>query len=68
VSVIEPGMVATELRQHISDPEVRKAQQEAERSIKSLRGEDIAAAIIFAVTQPEHVSISEILIRPTEQV
>jgi NADP-dependent 3-hydroxy acid dehydrogenase YdfG len=68
VTVIEPGMVATELRQHISDPEVRKAQQEAERSITALRGEDIAVAIIFAVTQPEHVSISEILIRPTEQV
>jgi NADP-dependent 3-hydroxy acid dehydrogenase YdfG len=68
VTVIEPGMVATELRQHITDPEVRKAQQEAERSITALRGEDIAAAIIFAVTQPERVSISEILIRPTEQV
>ena len=68
VTVIEPGMVATELRQHINDPEVRKAQQEAERSIMPLRGEDIAAAIVFAVTQPEHVSINEILIRPTEQV
>jgi NADP-dependent 3-hydroxy acid dehydrogenase YdfG len=68
VTVIEPGMVATELRQHITDPEVRKAQQEAERSITSLQGEDIAAAIIYAVTQPAHVSVSEILIRPTEQV
>jgi len=68
VTVIEPGMVATELRQHISDPEVRKAQQEAEHSITPLRGEDIAAAIVFALTQPEHVSINELLIRPTEQV
>lgn len=68
VTVIEPGMVATELREHITDPEVRKAQQEAERSIMPLRGEDIAAIIIFALTQPEHVSISEILVRPTQQV
>ena len=68
VTVIEPGMVATELRQHITDPEVRKAQQEAERRIMPLRAEDIAAAIVFAVTQPDHVSISELLIRPTEQV
>ena len=68
VTVIEPGMVATELRQHITDPEIRKAQQEAERSIPALRGEDIAAAIVFAVTRPEHVSINEMLIRPTEQV
>lgn len=68
VTVIEPGMVATELREHITDPEVRKAQQEAEHSITPLRGEDVAAAIVFAVTQPEHASISELLIRPTEQV
>jgi NADP-dependent 3-hydroxy acid dehydrogenase YdfG len=68
VTVIEPGMVATELRQHITDPEVRKAQQEAEHRITPLRGEDIAAAIVFAITLPKHVSISEMLIRPTEQV
>ena len=68
VTVIEPGMVATELRQHITDPQVRKSQQEAEYSITPLRGEDIAAAIVFVVTQPEHVSVSELLIRPTEQV
>ncbi len=68
VTVVEPGMVVTELRQHISDPEVRKAQEEAIRNVTPLQSEDIAAAIVYAVTQPEHVSINEILIRPTEQV
>jgi len=68
VTVIEPGMVATELRQHITDPEVRKAQEDAVRGGTPLQGEDIAAVIVFAVTQPEHVSISEILVRPTDQV
>ncbi|MGI9059827.1 MAG: SDR family oxidoreductase [Ktedonobacteraceae bacterium] len=68
VTVIEPGMVATELRQHITDPEVRKAQEDAVHGGTPLQGEDIAAVIVFAVTQPEHVSISEILVRPTEQV
>ncbi len=68
VTVIEPGIVATELRQHITDPEVRRAQLEGQARITPLRAEDIAAAILFAVTQPEHVSISEMLIRPTEQV
>ncbi len=68
VTVIEPGMVATELRQHITDPEVRKAQEDAVQSGTPLQGEDIAAVIVFAVAQPEHVSISEILVRPTEQV
>jgi NADP-dependent 3-hydroxy acid dehydrogenase YdfG len=68
VTVIEPGMTATELRQHISDPEVRRAQEDAVRRGTPLQGEDIADVIVFVVTQPEHVSISEILLRPTDQV
>ena len=34
---------------------------------KVLEPEDIARAIAFAVTQPPHVSINEMLIRPTRQ-
>lgn len=32
-----------------------------------LESEDIAATIIYAVTQPTRVNVNEILIRPTEQ-
>ena len=32
-----------------------------------LRSEDIANAVAYTVTQPRHVSINEILVRPTEQ-
>lgn len=38
------------------------------RSIRELESEDIAAAVVYAVTQPPHVSINEILVRPTDQV
>jgi NADP-dependent 3-hydroxy acid dehydrogenase YdfG len=34
---------------------------------KKLQSEDIAAAILYALSQPEHVNVNEILIRPTEQ-
>ena len=34
---------------------------------KVLEADDIARAIVYAVSQPEHVSINEILIRPTGQ-
>jgi len=32
-----------------------------------LKPENIAEAIYYVVTQPEHVSVNELLIRPTEQ-
>ena len=67
VTVIEPGAVATELTEHITNPAAKKQQEEWIRSLRPLQSEDIAAAIVFAVTRPLHVDINEILIRPTEQ-
>jgi NADP-dependent 3-hydroxy acid dehydrogenase YdfG len=68
VTVIEPGFVATEIQEHLTDP-VGKAQiQEWTQSMTPLASEDIAAAIVYAVTQPGQVDVNEMLIRPTEQV
>jgi NADP-dependent 3-hydroxy acid dehydrogenase YdfG len=36
--------------------------------MRTLRPEDIAEAIVYALSQPEHVSVNEILVRPTDQV
>lgn len=35
--------------------------------VTPLESEDIAAAIVYAVTQPDRVNVNEILIRLTEQ-
>jgi NADP-dependent 3-hydroxy acid dehydrogenase YdfG len=35
--------------------------------LEILQAEDIANAIVYAVTQPERVSVNEILICPTQQ-
>ena len=66
VTVVEPGAVATELPTHITDDE---AQQGMNRfaNIEILEAEDIANAIAYAATQPERVSVNEVLIRPTRQ-
>jgi NADP-dependent 3-hydroxy acid dehydrogenase YdfG len=37
-------------------------------SLHTLRPEDVAAAVLYAASQPAHVSVNEILLRPTEQV
>ncbi len=67
VTVIEPGAVATELQSNITDPEARRQTEEWIRSITPLQSEDIANAIVYAVTQPQYVDINEILIRPSQQ-
>lgn len=67
VTIIEPGLVATELPQHVTDPKAKETTANFYGSVKNLDSEDIAAAIVYAVTQAPHVNVNEILIRPTEQ-
>jgi NADP-dependent 3-hydroxy acid dehydrogenase YdfG len=67
VTVISPGVAATELRDHIPDPKVKDAVNKWADSMRQLTSEDVARAILFAVSQPPHCSISEILMRSTDQ-
>jgi NADP-dependent 3-hydroxy acid dehydrogenase YdfG len=53
VTLIEPGMVATPF---FDNP-----------VSNGLEADDVARAVIFAVSQPPHVDVSEILVRPTAQ-
>ena len=66
VSVVEPGVVRTELTDHIRDG-VREAARERLGSIEGLEPEDIADAIAYIVTRPRRVALNEVLIRPAEQ-
>ncbi|AFY32757.1 SDR family NAD(P)-dependent oxidoreductase [Calothrix sp. PCC 7507] len=67
VTIIEPGLVDTGIDDHITDPVSKQRILERRKSITPLQSEDIAAAIVYAVTQPQHVNVNEILIRPTGQ-
>ncbi|MFN6570280.1 SDR family oxidoreductase [Dendronalium sp. ChiSLP03b] len=67
VTIIEPGLVETEINNHTTDPVAKKISEERLKAITPLQSEDIAAAIVYAVTQPQHVNVNEILIRPTQQ-
>jgi NADP-dependent 3-hydroxy acid dehydrogenase YdfG len=66
-TIVEPGAVETELTDHIRDG-VREQVRERFTDIQVLQAEDIADAILYAVTRPPHACVNEILIRPTEQV
>jgi NADP-dependent 3-hydroxy acid dehydrogenase YdfG len=65
-TLIEPGAVDTELTDHLRDG-VREQTRERFTGVHILNAADIADAIAYAVTRPWHVSLNEILIRPTEQ-
>lgn len=67
VTVIEPGMVVTELPDHITNPTMKAALFERKATMEPLESEDIAAAVLYAVTQHPRVNVNEILIRPTLQ-
>jgi len=67
VSVIEPGVVETELREHIGHDATQKAINDWASSMRQLQSDDVARAIVFCVTQPPHVCINEVLMRPTDQ-
>ena len=68
VTCIEPGFVETELLDHNKNPMVLEAADKIREEIgKVLEADDIAQAILFAVSQPDHVAINEMLVRPTRQ-
>ncbi|MFE0630013.1 SDR family NAD(P)-dependent oxidoreductase [Streptomyces sp. NPDC058864] len=67
VIVVEPGFVSTELTSHITNPAIQAMAKSMAESMRTLQPEDIAAAVLYAVTQPDHVAVNEILIRPTDQ-
>jgi len=67
VSVIEPGMVDTELRDHVGHEASRRAVNARAGEMRQLQAEDIADTIVFCVTRPDYVCINEVLLRPTDQ-
>lgn len=66
-TIISPGAVATELFQTVTDPDVFSLMSQFSEGLTPLKGEDIAAAIRYAIEQPASVSVNEIVIRPTSQ-
>jgi NADP-dependent 3-hydroxy acid dehydrogenase YdfG len=68
VSMIEPGLVETELASHVTDKAVSDWISGAAKSMKLLQAEDIAEAIAFTVAAPKHVNLQQVTIMPTHQV
>jgi NADP-dependent 3-hydroxy acid dehydrogenase YdfG len=65
VTAISPGYVETEFAEVFAGSAA--AARETYSRIKVLEARDIAEAILWVVTQPPHVEVHDVLVRPTAQ-
>ncbi|MGK2240875.1 MAG: NADP-dependent 3-hydroxy acid dehydrogenase YdfG [Rhodococcus sp. (in: high G+C Gram-positive bacteria)] len=67
VTVIEPGVVDTELPIHITHEATRVAVQQG-YDAATVTAEEVAEVIAFALSRPRHLALNEILLRPANQL
>lgn len=65
-AAIEPGLVETEFADQ--QESTRAMYEQLRASHEMLTAEDVADTIAYVVTRPRRVAISEVLLRPTDQV
>lgn len=67
VSGISPGIVETEFFNVRAFGDSEDAKR-ATRQFKCLQPEDVANAVLWALSAPEHMEVNDIVVRPAEQV
>jgi clavulanate-9-aldehyde reductase len=68
VTIVAPGFVDTELQGHNRSPIVQRSMARQREDIgEPLSAEDIADAVLHALTLPAHVCVNEVVVRPTRQ-
>jgi NADP-dependent 3-hydroxy acid dehydrogenase YdfG len=65
VSIIEPGATATEIHEAIKDEQVREGTRAHLQKPGAMQPEDVASAILFVVSLPSHLNVSQLMIRPS---
>ncbi|WP_337271118.1 SDR family oxidoreductase [Oryzifoliimicrobium ureilyticus] len=67
VSMLEPGIVATELQSHVTDQGAKDWLAGARETMEWLQPEDIAEVVAFIAGLPRHVNIQQVTVMPTRQ-
>lgn len=66
VTLIEPGVVATELPQHITHADTKEGVQKLYEQAE-VTADDVAEIIAFVLSRPRRLAINEVLLRPAGQ-
>ena len=66
VTTVQPGNVATELVSTSTDKEALELYGEP-TGARVLDPEDVAEAVVWALSRPDHVSVNEILVEPRDE-
>jgi NADP-dependent 3-hydroxy acid dehydrogenase YdfG len=66
VTLVEPGVVATELPNHITHADTKQGVQQLYDKAE-VTADDVAEIIAFILSRPRRLAINEILLRPAGQ-
>ncbi|MFI0897111.1 SDR family oxidoreductase [Streptomyces sp. NPDC020983] len=67
VSALEPGIVGTELQNHVTDQGALDWLEGSRESIEWLTAQDVARTVGFIASQPPRVNFQQVTIMPTGQ-
>ncbi len=67
VSMVEPGIVATELQDHVTFQGAKDWLANASKTIEFLQPDDVARVVAFVASQPKHVNLQQVVIMPTKE-
>jgi NADP-dependent 3-hydroxy acid dehydrogenase YdfG len=65
VATLSPGVINTGWAEKVTDPKGRAAAQELNKM--AITSEDVARAVVFSLSQPEDVTVNDLIISPTRQ-
>ncbi|CAN5315292.1 SDR family oxidoreductase [soil metagenome] len=66
VTTVQPGNVGTDLLSMSTDEEALEQYGEP-TGARVLEQEDVAASVVWALKQPDHVSVNEVLVEPRDE-
>lgn len=67
MTILEPGDTDTTLHESIQNLDLKEKYKKFCQSMELLRPEDISRSVVFALKQPNHVSIQKIIITSNQQ-